>query len=968
MNAYINEYNNEPIVANKIYNENNKFKTNILNEDFKIFHMNIRSVQKNVDDFYVLINNISVNFDVIILTETYQLHDPFLFKLQGYNTVYNYETLNQNDGILAFISDKIDYTSKTVNIGEIKALKILITLANNKKIDITSIYRSPSNCPKLFNSNLTEYLYNCEKYDINVITGDINIDLMADNDYVEEYKNIMSYFGFTSYINEYTRLPSYTCIDHLFVSNKNNLNMMKYKSYIFRYNITDHCPIALTFRIEKKLKEKSNYKSYINYTTLKMDLKTEQWKNIYQENNVNEITDNFINTLKYYINKHTKQVKINNTKRRIQKWMTTALLKAITKKNNMYKAIMKYPEKLELKDKYKTYKNCLNKLVTKAKKDYFQKQIEKNKNSSKSLWECINNICGQPKPKTKIDNIILQNGTIISDKKDIANSFNKYFKEVGENFARNIPDIKYSDRTQSLRNSIYLQLTNENEVIRIIENLKCRKSPGVDGIRSETLKEIKLEIIKPLTYLINQCLQTGYFPQVLKTSIIKPLYKTGSKVSMENYRPVSLLSNISKIIEKIIKYRLSNFLAKYDILSHHQYGFREGRSTEDAILKLTSYIYDSLDKKIPTISIFLDLSKAFDTICHKKLLDKLYMYGIRGTAYNLFQTYLSNRRQYVQINDIISRPEIITFGVPQGTVLGPVLFTLYINSMLSLNTIGKIISFADDTAILYSSPTWQSLKENIENDFPKISEWLQYNKLSLNYEKTKYLPFCSYTNGLPNIGPLNVGLNSQILESDNTKYLGIIIDRHMRWDIHIKQLVKKIRGHIPKFKYLRDFLKTNYLKTIYYSQIESLLSYGILGWGGVNECYLNNVHIIQKWVLKIIFHKTKYYPSDILYKETQIKDVRQVFCQKILLAIFHKKIKLESREPTYNTRSDNTYVFPRSEKTVGQRSALYLAPRIFVLLPTYIRNIKSYKTYKKEIKKWIMQEEIIMFSRILNQN
>lgn len=550
MNAYINEYKNEPIVANKIYNENNSFKTNIVNEDFKIFHMNIRSVQKNVEDFYVLLNNISVNFDVIILTETHKLHDPFLFKLQGYNTVYNYGTLNQNDGILAFIRENFNYNSKTVNIGEIKALKILIALSNNRKIDITSVYRSPSKCPKLFNTKLIEYLSSCEKYDINVITGDINIDLLADNDYVEEYKNIMSYFGFTSYINEYTRLPSYTCIDHFFVSNKNNLNMLKYKSYIFRYNITDHCPIALTFRIEKKLNEEPNYKSYVNYNTLKMDLKTEQWKEIYQGNNIDEITDNFVNKLKYYIDKHTKQVKINKMKRRIQKWMTSGLLKAIIKKNNMYKAVLKHPENKELKDNYKSYKNTLNKLITKAKKDYFSKQIEKNKNSSKSLWDCINNICGKLKPKTKIDSITLENGTIINDKKEIANSFNKYFTEVGENLARNIPDINYSDSTQSLENSIYLEPTNEKEILTIIENLKCKKSPGIDGIRSETLKEIKLEIIKPLSFLINQCLQTGYFPKVLKTSIIKPLYKNGSKVSMENYRPISLLSNISKIIEK----------------------------------------------------------------------------------------------------------------------------------------------------------------------------------------------------------------------------------------------------------------------------------------------------------------------------------------------------------------------------------------------------------------------------------
>lgn len=646
--------------------------------------------------------------------------------------------------------------------------------------------------------------------------------------------------------------------------------------------------------------------------------------------------------------------------------MTSGLLKSITKKNNLYKATLKYPENKELKEKYNTYKNTLNKLITKAKKDYFSKQIEKNKNSSKSLWECINRICGKPKPKTKIDNITLHDGTTINDKKSIANNFNKYFKEVGENFARNIPDINYLDNRQPLENSMYLQDTTETEVLKIIQNLKCKKSPGIDGIRAETLKEIKLEIVKPLTFLINLCFKTGCFPQVFKTSVIKPLHKSGSKLSMENYRPVSLLSNISKIIEKLIKSRLCNFLKKYDILSDHQYGFREGRSTEDAILELTSSIYNNLDKKIPTICIFLDLSKAFDTVCHSKLLEKLYNYGVRGPTYKLLKTYLSDRRQYVQLDEIFSSPETVTFGVPQGTVLGPILFTIYINSMLSLTTVGRIISFADDTAILYTSSTWQLLKETIETDFPKISSWLYLNKLTLNCGKTRYLPFCSYVNSLPKLGPLNVGLNSQIMESESIKYLGIMIDRHLRWNLQTKQLVTKIRGHIPKFKYLRDFLMLKNLKTLYYSQIESLLSYGIVGWGGVNECYLNSLQVVQKWVLKIIHHKTVTYPTDLLYKENEIKDIRQLYFQKILLLLFKGKIKLTTREPTYNTRSKDRIEFPRSEKTIGQRSALYLAPRIYVLLPNEIRNIKNYMTYKKEVQRWIIKENRNVFKRMLN--
>lgn len=366
------------------------------------------------------------------------------------------------------------------------------------------------------------------------------------------------------------------------------------------------------------------------------------------------------------------------------------------------------------------------------------------------------------------------------------------------------------------------------------------------------------------------------------------------------------------------------------------------------------------------VSVFLDLSKAFDTVCHKILMEKLYRYGIRGNAYNLIKSYLSDRFQMVTIDESFSTRQKVTCGVPQGTVLGPVLFLLYVNSIFSSNLQGTITSFADDTVITYTSASWVDLKCKIENDFQNLEKWLQFNKLTINYKKTKYLPFCSYKTGLPQLGPINIGNNIAICEGHNVKYLGILIDRHLRWNLHCKEVVNKIRGHIPKFRILRDFLDIKSLKSVYFALVESILSYGILGWGGVYDQYLNGVHVVQKWVLRIIYSKNILFSTDKLYNELQVKDIRQLYFQKILLFLYKERDVLTSYSHCYNTRHHDGVIRPRPVKTIGQRNAYYLAPRIYAMVPKHLKTINKYSKYKRQIKKWITETNRSIFSDLIN--
>lgn len=962
MDDFIRNYNNNPIETYTVRDINEFNTLNVIaQQNFKIFHMNIRSISKNIDELSVFLEQFEQDFDVIILSETFQILDLNLFKKIGYDVLYNEGKVNRNDGVLIYVKSNIKYAYTIKLISETNAIKLNISLAN-KKINITALYRSPSTCPHNFNRHLLNYLNDEEKVDINILVGDININIHSDSDFAQDYLNILNSNGFISYINKCTRIQDNqkSCIDHFFIKT----HVDKIYPIIYEENITDHYPIIILIKSDhqyKKIYQQINYKKYINYPKLKTDLKYENWHEIYNNEDVNLITDTFINKLTQYILKNTKQIKIKNPEKPRKKWITKSLLQSIKTKNDMYEKVRKNPEDNNLKLEYKKYKNKLCQLIKTTKNQYYKSEINKNAGSSQNLWNTINNLCNKYKSNNAIKEIKTDDNITINNKKEIADTFVNYYSDLGKNYANKIKiPTDFRETEALLNNSMQLYPTNIDEVKKIINSLKAKKSPGFDSIRAETLKEIADEIAKPLEYIINKCFSTGDFPDSLKIGLIKPLYKGGEKNVLINYRPISVISNVAKIFEKIIKIRFTNFFKKYEIISENQFGFQQNKSTEDAIATLTRYIYKALDEKTPSLCIFVDLAKAFDTVCHKRLLYKLEKYGIRGIVLKLIRNYLSDRIQYVKIDDVISEPKTIQYGVPQGTVLGPILFTLYINSLLGMNNHNcKILSFADDTAIFFKGNTWEQLKKSAEKGFTTIKKWFDYNLLTVNFNKTFYMPFTSYSNNLPLFGPLIINSNLLIPESKSIKYLGIVFDRHLRWDQQINNVVTKIRGLLPKIKYLKPYLNINQLKILYYALVQSQLSYGIIGWGGVCNCYLEKLTVVQKWVLRIIYNKDYNYASDDLYKETEIFDLRQLYCSNMLTYNFKNKNNITPIEHQYETRNkENKCINPRCKKTIGQKSYTYFTSRIYNTLPNELKNINTLHLFKKKIKIWIKSEKL----------
>ena len=337
----------------------------------------------------------------------------------------------------------------------------------------------------------------------------------------------------------------------------------------------------------------------------------------------------------------------------------------------------------------------------------------------------------------------------------------------------------------------------------------------------------------------------------MKSADVIPIHKSKEKHIAPNYRPISLISNLAKILEKIIHKRITTFINKCDILSKNQYGFRKNKSTKDALTLISNVIYGNLDKSTPIAITFLDLAKAFDTVNHQILLDKLYIYGIRGNAHNLIKNYLGNRQQKVKLNNITSQLVSVDIGVPQGTMLRLLLFLLYINDLLLDIPEDSIVSYADDTAVVTS---WIEVETKMNETLHKISTWLAYNKLSLNTDKTVYIEFGNQVDSTTK--DLDIQ-GTKINRVENTKYLGMIFDSHMRWNKHIEYIYNKTKYLIFIFYKLSKLMTTDTLRMVYYALFHSIVSYGIIAWGRAYPNSKNILNRLQIRLLKII-NKNKF--------------------------------------------------------------------------------------------------------------
>ena len=478
-------------------------------------------------------------------------------------------------------------------------------------------------------------------------------------------------------------------------------------------------------------------------------------------------------------------------------------------------------------------------------------------------------------------------GISVTDRQIIAIRFNKFYVNIGPSLEKNIP-VTQTDPEEYLdipnMNSIFLASTDELEVSKIIKNLKI-SSPGWDNVSSKVVKNAYQYFVRPLVHILNISLMNGHVPRELKIARVMPIFKSGDKKIISNYRPVSVLPCFSKILEKLVYKRMINFITKYDILYKYQFGFREKHGTSLALSFLIDNIVSAHEKGQCVLGIFIDFSKAFDTVNHQILYKKLANYGIRGMALNWIKSYLSDRTQFVEFQGVKSGNENITCGVPQGSILGPLLFLLYVNDIVKASQEVLTILFADDTNIFKAGTNIDMMISSMNNELDNIVKWLQANKLSLNVKKTHYIIFKP---GRTSVSPTsNIRINNQIVQQEmSTTFLGVVLDSKLSWGLHVQKIKMKMSKSIGIISKARKILNRKTLLTLYYSFIYPYMSYCVEVWGNAAKTYTDSLLKLQKLCCRIITGSKRLTPSEPLFRCLKILKLPDIYEYSVMLFMF----------------------------------------------------------------------------------
>jgi hypothetical protein len=997
-----NESNEPPLLQNSPYYNTSDFQNMLDSKSdiFTIISLNCQSLNAKYDQlkyFIDVYNNESYKISAICLQETWLTADSDLstFYIPGYHLISVGKSCSAHGGVAIYLHESFSFCSIQLesesNIwdGQFIQIEIENHLKESKTLILGNIYSPPRPSSDNINTFIVEIesIFNhFRNFKHVVIAGDYNIDLLKfkDNELINTFFDSLLSCSYIPKITLPTRLTQRkgTLIDNFFLKISDEFSSST--SGILLNDISDHLPYFVCLDYLQISKTTTKFIKVIppftnNIENLINDLQEQSTLNRLQNiisNNPNESYANLLGILTPLLDKHfpSKYVRFNKYKHKKSKWITSSIMKSISFRDKLYIKLKSTPvssnDFSNLQTNFRTYSNILRRTIRAAKKSYYYNCFQKYKADMKKTWSTINDLICKTKNKNDFPSYFVINGAKVYNNNEIANKFNKFFTEIGPKLANNIdapPNKSFEDFLKNpVPNSFEFSQISNQEISKAIDSLQPKTSCASDRISNKLLKAMKNELIDPLTKIINQTLDTGIFPDSLKEARVTPLYKKNDMHLMDNYRPISILPSVSKVFERIIYNQIYSYFTDFKLFYKSQYGFRTRHSTEFAALELVDRILHEMDNNKLPVSIFMDLSKAFDTLDHKILLYKLNYYGFHDKSLHLLRSYLTNRRQYVEYDNVMSDYLNITCGVPQGSILGPLLFIIYINDLPSAVKLFNLIMYADDTT-LFASLCNNNIHPNeitlINEDLSIVNEWLKLNKLSLNILKTKAMIFHTPQRQInyPDIYIDNIKIDFV----DEFNFLGLIIDKHMKWKAHTSHISKKISKAIGVMSKLKNIIPKLAMLHIYNSLILSHLTYGLIVWGNFSK---NLVKLQKKAVRTINNVKYNAHTSGLFKQDNLLKlgDMRALhdfkFCFKyiheMIPAYFLHQLSRDVPGHEHYTRQSHQLRVPAVRHEFARHSMTYRFPQIMNSMPPNIQtkiHTHSFQGFKFYIKQYFIQ-------------
>lgn len=791
---------------------------------------------------------------------------------------------------------------------------------------VVCIYRPPSCSEQVFIERLYILLELLNPGFVIVLTGDLNINFAnKDHIYTIELINLLNSFNLRMHVKESTRVSqsSSTIIDYVCTRDEEG----SCECAVTNPGLSDHEAVLFSISLGRSggqtagARKQGRIFSRHNFTCFMQQCQNTDWR---------DPTNHF--TLSYFHSSLTtifeKCFPLRNLKIKTKKpWVTRGIATASKNLRSLHTIRKFFINNTFFISYFNNYRKIYRRVVELSKKKHFQARLALSSNRQRECW----NIVGQLRGRTKKGN----SGHSLEPE-----VLNDYFCNVSRSSVESAinPLDFLNDRCPD---SFFLTPTNQYELKQVLGELKNKTSSGWDGISLKILRHLPDCTLFALSEAINHSFLTGTFPACLKVSRVVPIPKCDDVNSPEHFRPIALLPTLSKIVEKLVKNRVTSFLESKKILNFNQFGFQSKKNTTDAVFHFLAELYIHLNEGDSAAAVFCDLSKAFDCVNHGVLLQKLEHYGFRGGSLLWFESYLSCRKQSVRVGNFDSGLKCNLSGVPQGSVLGPILFLLYINDIVNTKIKGLITLFADDTTILWTHPNRDILMRVINCDIQHIKDWCDCNLLSFNVSKTNIMHF-NYCMPEPVI--LN---NNEITCSDVYKFLGILIDKNLTFKHHITNLLGKLSSGCYALSIVSKNLDFATARMAYFALIESHLRYGIVFWGCAGQGLFNSVFVLQKRAVRRMCGVHSRESCKPLFKKHRLLTLPSLFILETS-CLLHKRTR-HLALTINNTRQRGCLPTPIPHSALIKNSIIYNARKIYNHLPKTLRESNSFAVFKRKL-------------------